>query len=177
MRIFLILPVLVIACAPRTKSECSEKTPCDFGAVCVENLCVVQSCSTSDQCGIEQYCSADRTCAEGCELDTDCKFGDTCDPNSHACAPQTCTDGRLDCGFGEFCSPSGECYEAGGYFCQECNDVGDCGGNGNLCYGGFCAPTCVDATDCPNGFQCYPFTDNGVVVSHQCYTDCSLYGK
>lgn len=172
-----MLLVLMACGGAKVGEQCSETKTCEFGSVCIDSVCVSQSCSTSDQCGIEKYCNEDRLCASGCAADTDCMFGDSCDLNSRTCVAATCTDSRLDCSFGEFCAPSGECYEAGGYFCMDCEDDGDCGGNGNICYGGYCSPTCEDDTDCPNGFECYPWEDSaGNVVSHQCYTDCGLYG-
>lgn len=90
--------------------------------------------------------------------------------------PNQCTDSRLDCGYKEFCSPAGECYEAGGRYCQDCEDDADCG-PGNYCLGGYCGVACEDDTDCPGGFDCYPITDSltGNIVGHQCWTACWLF--
>lgn len=170
-----LLFAFLLGC-PQEKTECSEEVACGFGSVCIEGVCEAQSCATSDQCGIEQYCS-DSTCVEGCQLDSDCMFGDLCDTDLGTCAPGACTDTKLDCGFGEFCSPAGECYEAGGYFCEPCGDDGDCGGGGNMCLnGGYCGVTCESDNDCPGGFDCLPVQDyNGNIVANQCFTYCWLY--
>ena len=168
--------VAIWGCVSGTPDECSADIPCALGSTCVEGQCEAHSCATSDQCGINQYCATDNTCVSGCKSDTDCVFGDVCNLGLDACEPAQCTDTRIDCGFQEFCSPAGECYTAAGYYCADCEDDGDCGGGGNVCYGGYCAVACATNTDCPQGFNCFAFTDNsGNVVSHQCYTACWLY--
>jgi hypothetical protein len=126
------------------------------------------------QCGIEQYCSADNTCVGGCEVDGDCMFGDTC--TDGACVASECTDTHLDCSLGEFCSPNGECYEAGGYYCRDCEETEDCGGGGNYCYAGYCGVECESQSDCPAGYGCIGLYDiNGNVVTHICFTACWLF--
>jgi hypothetical protein len=117
------------------------------------------------------------TCTSGCGEDADCYPGDSCG-EAGACEPKDCTDTRLDCGFKQFCNEfSGECYDAGGYYCKPCNDELDCGGNGNYCTSsGYCGVTCETDTDCPSGFQCYAFVDGaGDVQFYQCYTACWVY--
>ena len=98
----------------------------------------------------------------------------------HARLPRV--DTSLDCGFKEFCDPAaGDCYEASGYYCSECRDEDDCGGNGNLCLnfganGRFCGVTCDTNIDCPSGFECIPVSDgSGNIISKQCLTYCWLY--
>ncbi len=172
-----MLAVWLLAACSGVEAECSEDVSCEFGSVCVEGVCEAQGCATSSQCGIEQFC-LDNACVDGCEADTDCRFGDGCDAQLHECVETACADTRLDCGFGEFCSPSGECYDAGGYYCAECQVDGDCGGGGNYCVGGYCGVTCEGDSDCPGGFDCLPFSDfNGNVIAYQCYTYCWLYGE
>ena len=173
---FLVL--MMVAClGQRSAPECSEDVACEFGSVCVEGTCSVVACSTSAQCDMEQFCS-DGRCADGCAEAEDCYPGDTCDVDLAVCESAACEDTRRDCGFKEFCNAvSGECYEAGGYYCQPCNDDFDCGGNGNYCTGyGYCGVTCESDADCPSGFNCYPFSDiNGNVQFYQCFTYCQLY--
>lgn len=156
--------------------ECSETQACGLGSTCISGQCVAQECSTSAQCPIETYCTAKRQCETGCESDADCRFGDVCDAGSHQCTSTTCVSGRVDCSFGQFCSPDGECYDAGGYYCHPCSDDGDCGGNGNMCFGDVCGVTCSTNDDCPNGYSCVDvINENGSVVAHQCLTDCTLF--
>lgn len=173
----IILYSLFLACSVSTKAECSEETACTgFGEECIEGTCVAASCATSDQCGIEQFCNKESICEAGCAADSDCMFGDLCDLQLATCVEAECTDTKLDCGFGEFCSLAGDCYEAAGYYCQDCEDDGDCGGNGNICYGGYCGVTCEFDRDCPNGFDCLPFSDlSGNILFHQCWTACWLF--
>jgi hypothetical protein len=169
--LFLLLPLL--GCTGEDP-ECSEDVPCPFGSICENGVCQAQSCATSDQCGIEQYCK-DNTCVDGCEVHADCRFGDLCDADANTCVEAECVDTHLDCGFKEFCSPAGECYEASGYYCTECGDDGDCGGNGNLCVGGYCAVSCETDAECPGGFDCATLYDfNGNPVGNGCYTRCYL---
>lgn len=178
MMVTLVL-ALLIGCGQK-EDECSAERACSLGSTCVDGTCVEQECSTSDQCPIETYCSPRRTCEAGCEADNDCRFGDGCDVETKTCQTGECLDTHVDCGFGQFCSQAGECYDAGGYYCQPCNDDGDCGGNGsyseNMCLSGGCGVYCTTTTDCPSGYTCSPVVDlAGNVVSHQCYTACSVF--
>lgn len=178
MRHLLLLIGLVFAgFGCQEPPECDQNTPCAFGEVCKLGVCQVVGCATSEQCPMEHYCSAG-ACFPGCEEQSDCYPGDTCNVEAGQCESGGCTDTRLDCGYKEFCNEfSGECYDAGGYFCKECNDDYDCGGNGNLCTGsGYCGVSCDSNDDCPSGFNCFPFVDMaGNVVDYQCYTYCWLY--
>ncbi len=157
--------------------ECSETVACALGSECINGTCVSQSCATSDQCGIEEYCDNSGTCVGGCQEDADCMYGDYCDQEASECNPAECTDSRLDCSFNEFCSPSGECYDAGGYYCHDCDVDEDCGGNGNMCLsGGYCGVTCTYDSDCPDGYDCAGVQDiSGNIIAYQCYTSCWLY--
>lgn len=158
-----------------TDAECDEATACSFGEVCIEGQCVTKSCATSAQCPMEHTCD-DGACTAGCGEDADCYPGDSCGETG-TCETKDCRDTHLDCGFKEFCNEfSGECYDAGGYYCRACNDDNDCGGNGNYCAGGYCGVTCETNSDCPSGFQCYAFVNSaGDVQFYQCYTACSVY--
>lgn len=170
-----ILLWLALACTGST-FECSENTPCELGSVCVEGTCVTQNCATSDQCGIGQYCGPQNTCVEGCQGDTDCIYGEYCAEETSTCEVAECSDTRIDCDFGEFCSPAGECYQAAGYYCRDCENDEDCGGNGNYCLSGYCGVACVADSDCPSGYDCLPLSDvNGNIISYQCWTYCWLY--
>lgn len=173
----MMLLFLALGCTKDEPAECSEDVPCALGAVCVAGKCESSSCVTSDQCGIDQYCAPNGTCTAGCEGDGDCKYGEYCDQDAKACAPAECTDTNIDCGFQEFCSPAGECYTATGYYCHDCEEDGDCGGGGNLCYGGYCAVSCTSRSDCPSGFDCLGFTDSltGNIIGYGCYAACWLY--
>lgn len=165
------LLLLLFGC-PSREAECDAENACPLGSVCIDGTCESRSCATSEQCGIEQYCNGG-SCVDGCAEHNDCMFGDVCDVETNACVAAECTDTHVDCGFGQFCGPNGECFEAGGYYCHPCEDDGDCGGNGNLCYGGFCGVTCETDQDCPQAYDCVPFSDwAGNIITHQCITEC-----
>jgi hypothetical protein len=178
MRFFMLLMGLSLSLfACQDPPECDADTPCEFGSVCKVGTCTTIGCATSAQCDMEQFCESG-ACTPGCEQDDDCYPGDHCNVEAGQCESSGCVDTRLDCGYKEFCNEfSGECYDAGGYYCKECNDDFDCGGNGNYCTGtGYCGVTCESDNDCPSGFSCSPFVDiNGNVVFYQCFTYCWLY--
>lgn len=173
------LLLLLAACSGNDPVECSEDKACPLGSVCVDGTCAEQSCATSAQCGIEQYCAPDRTCQPGCAEDTDCLYGDRCDTQAGTCVAAECSNTNVDCGFKEFCSPAGECYEATGYYCRDCEEDADCGGGGNLCYGGYCAVDCTTREDCPSGFDCIGFADSltGNIIGYGCYAACWLFDE
>ncbi len=162
---------LLLSCQTSTKAECSEDVPCEFGEECIVGQCVAQTCATSEQCGIEQYCSADNACVAGCAADTDCMYGDRCNTDTSVCEVAECTDTHLDCGFKEFCALNGDCIEASGIYCQDCEDDGDCGGNGNKCFYDYCGVVCDSDKDCPGGFGCI----QGYEDTFICYATCYLY--
>ncbi|MEC7948889.1 MAG: hypothetical protein VX265_15075, partial [Myxococcota bacterium] len=160
---------------------CSQDTPCGAFASCVDGQCVAKSCGTSTDCGMQSYCDAGE-CQPGCQSSDDCYPDEVCDAATASCAAAACRDTSLDCGFREFCDPAaGDCYEASGYYCSDCRDDSDCGGNGNLCLnfgapGAFCGVTCDTTRDCPSGFECLPVGDaSGNIISNQCLTYCWLY--
>lgn len=166
--------LLTLGCADGP--ECDAETPCPFGSVCVESVCETNTCVTSAQCDMEQYC-AEGVCTEGCSDDGDCYPGDACDLEAAVCEAEGCSDTHTDCAFNEFCNEiSGECFEASGYYCQECGGDADCGGNGNTCYGGYCAVSCESDNDCPSAYTCIPFVDlAGNIQYFGCYTYCWMF--
>jgi Cys-rich repeat protein len=168
------LLLVLVGCGER--AECSQDSPCPFGATCQEGQCVSARCANSAQCGMEQYCDVG-ACVAGCAEDADCYPGDACDVASATCVNKGCTNQHRDCAFKEFCNgASGECYEASGYYCKSCTDDGDCGAEGNHCYGGYCLVECTRDADCPAGFYCYGFVDNsGNPQYYQCYSVCEMY--
>lgn len=175
----LLLGVVLLAGCAQESAECSDTTPCTgFGQSCVEGVCKSRACSSSADCGMEAHC-LDGECEAGCAVESDCYPGDTC--TDGACTAKACRTTTLDCDFKEFCDvASGDCYEASGYYCGDCRDDNDCGGNGNRClsfgqYGSFCGVTCERSADCPAGFDCIPVQDGGQVVTNQCITYCWVY--
>jgi hypothetical protein len=170
----LVLLLALAGCGE--KPECSQDSPCPFGATCQEGQCVSARCANSSQCGMEQRCEQG-SCVAGCAEDADCYPGDACDTESGTCVDDPCTDAHQDCAFKEFCNAaSGECYEAAGYYCRGCDGDGDCGAEGNHCYGGYCLVECSRDADCPAGFYCYGFVDSaGNIQYYQCFTVCEMY--
>lgn len=161
--------------------ECSENVPCGFGDVCVEGTCVGKSCATSADCPMEYTCGGDGECAQGCANNDDCYPGDACNTETSTCEQAACRSTTLDCAFGEFCNTvEGSCYPASGYYCKECFDDDDCGGNNNTCLGwgangNFCGVTCEGESDCPSGYTCVDVGSGGQAEYKQCITYCWLY--
>ena len=174
-KLLLVAVWMMVGCT--TEPDCSEEIACGFGSVCVEGVCEERLCATSAQCSMEAYCD-NGVCLDGCSDDTDCFPGDGCDLETNTCEPVGCTDTHADCGFKEFCnSATGDCYDAGGTYCADCNDDNDCAGEDNYCTGyGYCGVSCTSEDDCPSGFMCAGFYDaNGNVQYYQCFTYCWLY--
>jgi hypothetical protein len=53
---------------------------------------------------------------------------------------------------------------------MDCEDNGDCGGNGNVCFANYCGVVCDDDRDCPGGFSCFMISES----THVCYAPCYL---
>ena len=180
--IFTLLWIVLTLIGCRTEEpECTGEDSCGFGEVCVEGRCVGQACATSTQCDIESYCKNGK-CLAGCENDQDCLPGDTCNLDAMTCETAACTDSQIDCNFQQFCNVfTGECSDASGLYCRECEVNSDCGGNGNVCmhWGlqrDFCGVTCEVETDCPSGYTCTDWLDSETnTVTRQCATYCWLY--
>ncbi len=177
--------VLVLGACGGSKSvgECDEETSCPDFADCVDGECIRKLCSNNADCGMEAYCGDDGRCEGGCQSGDDCYPGDTCNIASNTCTAGGCRSTTLDCGFNEFCDPvAGDCYDAGGSYCEPCTNDNQCGGDGDLCinlgggYGRFCGMECASEADCPGGYTCNPITDEfGQVFTYQCITYCWLY--
>lgn len=176
----IVLAMWLLACGGE-EAECASDDACGFGEVCLSGKCQGRSCATSAQCGMESFCSGGE-CKSGCENDNDCYPGDTCDSVTATCLAGACTDSRVDCSFGQFCNGvTGECYDAGGYYCKPCTEDSQCG-SGNYCLNlgyaesNFCGVTCTTEADCPNGYTCAGVGDNsGNIIAYQCLTYCWLY--
>ncbi len=175
-----MLFLLTLFACEKENVECSEELSCGFGETCVEGVCTSNTCVTSAQCSMESHCS-NGTCVDGCQNDKDCYPGDYCDLAEGACVSTPCYDSHLDCGFKEYCDQqSGDCREASGYFCRECEVDADCGGGGNVCahWGlerDFCGVACETNSDCPSGFGCYDWQTDDGGITRQCLTYCWLY--
>ena len=118
--LMLCFGMMILAMGCQDPPECDQDTPCEFGQTCKLGVCTSVGCATSTQCPMENFCS-NGTCTPGCAENADCYPGDSCNVESGQCEVSGCTDSRLDCGYKEFCNEfSGECYDAGGYFCKEC---------------------------------------------------------
>ena len=179
MLVFTAIALMFAGC-DKEEPECSENVACGFGETCIKGVCTSRDCATSLQCDMENQC-VKGNCEPGCASDDDCYPGDYCNSDSQTCEQAPCTDSHVDCGFKEYCNTvTGECIEASGYFCRDCELDADCGGNGNVCmhWGlerDFCGVSCEVESDCPSGFTCLDWSDEDGNPTRQCATYCWLY--
>ncbi len=177
--VLLTLAALALLAMTGCKDECEENLHCDIDQVCQGGECVARSCASSSNCPLEQFCSDDSgACELGCLSDRDCYPGDLCDDDGR-CVDPGCRNTVLDCEMGQFCNAiTGECYDATGAYCRECEHEEDCGA-GNLCLsiGGYpqtyCGVDCSGGQECPRGYTCGAVQDpTGNIVGYQCITAC-----
>lgn len=176
----LLLGFFALPACPSRQCETSEN--CPTGTVCsATGTCVELSCQSSDECPVDTYCDVSGGgCRPGCVSDNDCRPSQRCDVEQQSCFTPACRNTKLDCAFGEYCNAtSGECVDAGGYFCEPCSRNEDCGGGANLCLqlGGqldaYCGVDCsTDENSCPAGFTCLRVTRSGETDSFQCLAPC-----
>jgi hypothetical protein len=121
----LLLLLLLAGCQAK---ECETSANCQDGTVCTESgICVEVSCNSSGECPIETWCNSDTgSCEPGCLGDRDCLPTNECDEGTRQCVQPGCRTTQLDCDLGQFCNAlSGQCYDAGGYYCQQCESKFD----------------------------------------------------
>ena len=175
----LLVPLGLGGC---TQAECEISANCPEGKVCsAEGRCTEVACSSSLDCNIEEFCDADSgKCESGCLNDRDCLPTDTCEGSSRTCVNPGCRNTQLDCEFGEFCNNlTGECYDAGGFYCSLCESSEQCGSGNNVCLrmGGssqtYCGVDCASGQECPRGYECARVRSLGdVTVGFQCVAAC-----
>jgi hypothetical protein len=162
--------------------ECEISANCPQGKVCSEaGLCIEVGCSSSLDCNMEEWCSDESgLCTSGCLHDRDCFPTENCDAANRTCVRPGCRNTQLDCEFGEFCNNlTGECYDAGGFYCETCESTKDCGSGNNVCLrmGGssqtYCGVDCASGQLCPRGYECARVRSLGdVTVGFQCVAAC-----
>lgn len=147
---------------------CVDNGDCGEGEACLLETCTPVDCLSSSDCRIREYCDDETyVCRAGCSSDTDCIAGEACDLASNTCESYGCRDTELDCAIGEHCSAvTGECTRDPKGHCDRCSpdpwgfDVqGTCRDNEAFCltfdgFDFFCLMQCVDAPDCPRGYEC-----------------------
>ena len=183
-----LLGLALVSVAGCVAKECETSANCEDGTVCTESgFCVEVSCISSVECPIESWCNSDTgTCQQGCLNDRDCLPTNVCNEDDRQCAAPGCRTTQLDCQVGQFCnSLSGQCYEAGGYYCQQCESKFDCNGgvdgpNWCLRMGGstqtYCGVDCSAGQQCPRAYSCGRVRTVGdVTVAYQCVAPCWEY--
>ena len=178
--LFLALLGLLAACD--RGPECETSANCPSGEVCnADGACQIMACRSSTSCAIGEYCDPEiGQCTAGCLNDRDCLPTLACDSEQRRCIEPGCRSTTLDCSFGQFCNVlSGDCYDAGGYFCEPCVSPGDCGTASNLClrlgpYGNtFCGVDCSAGQECPRGYECARIRTTGnTTLGYQCIAAC-----
>ncbi|MFL5319195.1 MAG: hypothetical protein ACJ790_06025, partial [Myxococcaceae bacterium] len=167
-------------------SECTSDTACP-----INKICAIAPGATAGSC--EPYCQSDSECSlgsicqrqtdsryrcvagcrnnQGCALDQRCNSANSCEgPNVGS---ERVCQATVACNNCELCNPTtSSCYAAKANFpyCKPCqNSIPDCPGgaclqmNDGLTY---CAKTCGNGQECPNGFVCLGYggtlADGGV---------------
>jgi len=169
----------LVACT----QECTTPADCGDGFVCTESgTCQEIACTSSLDCPIESWCNDVGQCEAGCLNDRDCLPSSRCDQEQKECIPQGCRTSALDCEFGQFCNAvSGQCVDAGGFYCNECTTSADCGSSNNVCVGlggqgTYCGVDCSGGQECPAGYSCGRVRTIGdVTVSFVCIAACWEY--
>lgn len=183
-----LVGLLIVACGQTRRgggTACFDATECSSESgeleTCIDGYCKAVECLSSSDCPLDNICDVeddDYECKEGCNADSDCRAGKTCDDGQ--CQEYGCRSTVLDCPRGHFCDEdSGDCYEAEGAYCTECNladndwDLGEttacddqllgndfCGGDGSYCVNFVevgtptCFVSCDQQEDCPAGYTC-----------------------
>jgi len=169
--------------------QCEIPSDCPEGQTCNSaGQCITQSCTSSNDCEVESYCNLEAAqCTAGCLNDRDCLPTHVCDQDAKRCITPGCRSTELDCNVGEFCNAlTGECYDAGGMYCAECESREDCNGGNpdgpNWCLrmGGnsqtYCGVDCSQGQPCPRGYDCLRVITVGqVTVAYQCAAPCWEY--
>ena len=183
-------------------SECSSESG-ELEA-CVGGFCEAVGCLSSSDCPLDTVCDVedfDYECEEGCHSNADCRDGKTCEDGQ--CEEYGCRSTLLDCGLREICDlETGECEEAEGPYCTECNLadnewvlgettacddqlVGNdfCGGDGSYCMNlgtPVCLVSCEEQEDCPGGYVCQQVSwglppgcnPDYILLEKVCLSDC-----
>ncbi len=184
----LLVALLSLTAAACGEKECTTSAHCLAGTVCsAAGNCIPVNCNSSVECPIESWCNSDTgECEAGCLNDRDCLPTHTCDAEARACVEPGCRSTQLDCDYGQFCNTlSGQCYDAGGYYCNTCETKYDCNGgvdgpNWCLRLGGssntYCGVDCSAGQQCPRGYGCGRVrTVGNVTVAYQCVAPCWEY--
>jgi hypothetical protein len=180
-------------------------TSCPSGYSCVSGHCTLPgACSQNADCrdlpNPPNTCDVvHNRCVPGCNEDADClpvatTQGSLCDLVQHRCVPRPCT-GTFECAFQQFCNVgSGQCFAAGGTYCQSCQQDADCacgagstcppgpnhclevqdadgGSRGKFCFLGGCNPDGGMETGCPQGYRCGSLPAQGGSFN-ACYRAC-----
>lgn len=156
-RFLLMLLLLLVA-------SCASGSPTDISDLAQESDAALLGVF-GDPCLAASDCSS-RVC-----LEADLEIG-TKGWCSSACGEEACPTGYA-CGTrdaDQVCIPAGE------YLCLECQNDGDCGGDGNRCIdydgGRFCASDCANnSSSCPSGFSCQTRTDGQASLGLLCVSD------
>ena len=165
----------------QARPPCLGNKDCEAGEICnsadlTGGACIAaENCGTSIHCPFNQYCNAQSlSCTPGCQTSGDCQLGYVCiagqctsggtSANCTTCPASPAPDATY-CEYGETCSLSGACsaHSLKNSLCSSC-DPGNifnpqyCPG-GMICLlddiggGNYCAPTCDNDLDCPNGYN------------------------
>jgi hypothetical protein len=174
--------LLVFGATACDQPQCEISSHCPEGQVCnSDGQCNAQACSSSLECNIEEFCDFESgNCTAGCQNDRDCLPTSSCNTETRTCFEPGCRNTQLDCEFGTFCNNlTGECYDAGGAYCRQCESSADCGSANNVCLrlGGsnqtFCGVDCSGGQECPRGYSCARVRSLGdVTVGFQCIASC-----
>ena len=168
-------------CLGNQDCEADEICNASNGGECIP----ADSCGSTVHCDFNEYCNPTTgQCESGCRNEGDCQLGyicleGQCSPGDCSSCPNNPPDATY-CDYGELCTEQGQCipHSLASVLCQTCSQTSSCPLD-SICLlddmvqnSAYCAPTCDEDIDCPNGYpgcgKVQVVTQQGCAVDQDC---------